>query len=87
MFEHFLDVKLVSNRPMYDYILSREVEDEREVAISFKLLGENVSFGWKDFDIITRLRYGSRRAVEFEHDKALRLRWLYLGDIDEYERC
>lgn len=79
MFGHLLDVKLVFNGPMCLYILLREVKDEWEDIISFKLLGE-VSFGRKDFDIIMGLRYGLRCAVEFEKNKALRLRRLYLGD-------
>lgn len=43
-FGHFLDVKLVFNGPLYHYILLREVVDDRKDVISFKLLGEKVSF-------------------------------------------
>ena len=56
IFGHFLDAKLVFNGPLYHYILLREVEDEGNNIISFKLLGQKVSFGWEDFDTIIGLR-------------------------------
>ena len=50
MFGHFLDIKLVFNGPLCHYILLREVEDEWEDVVSFKLLGEKVSFGRENFE-------------------------------------
>lgn len=88
LFGHFLDAKLVSNGHMCHYILLKEVKNEWDDVISFKLLGHKASFGWKDFDIITGLRFRSRRAVQLEEKKALRLRRLYLGDrtnINEFK--
>lgn len=54
VFGHFLDVELVFNGLMSHYILLKEVEERRDNIIRFKLMGDNVSFGQKDFDIITR---------------------------------
>ena len=68
------------NGPLCHYILLREVEERRDNTINFKSLGEKVSFEWEDFDIITKLRHRLRREVQFEQDKTLRLRRLYLGD-------
>ena len=45
-------------------------------------------FGLEDFDIITRLRYRPIREFQFEQDKALRLKRLYLRDktsMNDYE--
>ena len=65
---------------LFFYILLKEIEEEQEDVISFKLLGDKVFFELKDFDIITGLNYRSRHVVEFEQDKALKLRQLYLDD-------
>ncbi|TYK18820.1 hypothetical protein E5676_scaffold204G00090 [Cucumis melo var. makuwa] len=46
--------------------------------ISFKLLDQKVSFGWEDYDTITKLRFRLRRLVQFEEDK--RLRYLYVDN-------
>ena len=73
MFEHFLDVKLVFNRPLCHYILRIEAKNEREDVVSFKLLGEKISFGRKDFDIMARLRYRPKRAIEFKQNKSFKL--------------
>lgn len=80
VFGHCLDVKLVLNGHLCHYILLREVREDREDVISFKLLGTKVSFGRNEFDIVTQLRYRLRSVVEFEQDRALKLRRLYLGD-------
>ncbi|TYJ97762.1 Ulp1-like peptidase [Cucumis melo var. makuwa] len=68
IFGHFLDVKFIFNGLLCHYILLREVEDERDNVISFKLLHQNVSFGQEDFNTITRLRARPRRPVQFEED-------------------
>ena len=47
-------------------ILLREVDDKRDDAISFKLLGRKVSFGWEDFDTITGLRFMLKCLIQFE---------------------
>lgn len=80
LFGHFLDVMLVFNGPFCHYILLREVEDERDDLISFRLLSQKVYFGRKDFDIIIGLRFRSRCPIQFEQEKALRLGRLCLGD-------
>ena len=71
MFGHFLVIKLVFNGPLCHCILLKEIEEDRATIISFKLLGEKVSFGGEDFDIHRVEVYWSRRPVEFESDKAL----------------
>ncbi|TYK23267.1 Ulp1-like peptidase [Cucumis melo var. makuwa] len=63
IFELFLDVKLVFNGPLCHNILLREVEKGRKNTISFKFLGEKVSFEREDYDIITGLRYRPRREI------------------------
>lgn len=54
----------------------REVEEDMSNTISFKSLGRKVSYGHEQFNIVTKLRYKSKLVVEFNWDKALRLRRL-----------
>ena len=79
LFDHFLDVKLVFNGLLSRYIFLREMDDEWDYVISFKLLSWKVSFERKDYNTIKG--WGLGRDVE---DKALRLRQLYLSNI-QYE--
>ena len=80
IFGHFLDINLVFNGPLCNYILLKEVKDEWNDLISFKLLGQKVSLRWENFDISTGLRFRSRLIVKFKQKKAVRLRRLYLDD-------
>lgn len=49
-----------------------------KVVISFMLLGNKVSFGLGESDIVTGLRFRLRYVVDLQQDKALRLRRLYI---------
>ena len=80
MFGPFLNMKLVFNGLLCHYILLREVKDKQDVVILIKLLDQKVFFGWKNFYTSTRLRARSTRPMQFEEDKARRLKHLYLGD-------
>ena len=75
MFGYFLDVNLVFNGLLCHYIL-------------LLILVEKASFRREKFDIIMRLKYRMSIGVEFEQDKVIRLRRLYLGDrtnMNEFE--
>lgn len=67
-------MKFVFNGSLFHFILLREVEERQNDMISFKLLGDKVFIGWKNFDIIMVLRYRPIYEVQFEQKKALRLR-------------
>ncbi|XP_038904324.1 uncharacterized protein LOC120090678 [Benincasa hispida] len=75
-----MDPWLVFNGLLCHYILLKEVEEDKEDVISFKLLGKKVSFGREEFDIVTNLRYRPRHVVEFDEDIALKLGKLYFGN-------
>ncbi|KAL0539921.1 hypothetical protein IC582_024142 [Cucumis melo] len=54
-FWHFLDLNIVFNGPLIDYLLLREVEDEGKDHISFLLGGVVCTFDKREFNIITGL--------------------------------
>ncbi|XP_022156659.1 uncharacterized protein LOC111023508 [Momordica charantia] len=56
IFGHLLDVDLVFNGPLVHNILLREVEDSTVDSISFNLFGRKVSFGRREFDLISGLK-------------------------------
>lgn len=69
---------LVFNGSSIHNILLREVEDSTRNTISFNLFGRKVSFGWREFDIISGLHYAKTpvRKDIYPH----RLRVLYFND-------
>lgn len=69
---------LVFNRPLVHHLLLMEVEDSYLDMITMDILGNRVSFGYIEFDLITSLKY-RRRAVR-KASSCVRLRKLYLSD-------
>ncbi|XP_022156465.1 uncharacterized protein LOC111023353 [Momordica charantia] len=78
IFGHLLDVDLVFNGPLIHNILLREVEDSTPNTISFNLFGRRVSFGRREFDLISGLHYDRSPVRKVTHSH--KLRTLYFND-------
>ncbi|XP_022158660.1 uncharacterized protein LOC111025123 [Momordica charantia] len=78
IFGHLLNVDLVFNGSLVHNILLREVEDSTTDSISFNLFGRKVSFGRREFDLISGLKYDGSLVKKDTH--VHRLRALYFND-------
>ncbi|XP_022155158.1 uncharacterized protein LOC111022300 [Momordica charantia] len=77
-FGPILDMDVVFNGPLIHHLLLREVEEPRQDIISFDLFGKRVSFGKREFDLITGLSY---RMIRVDNDiPGRRLRARYFKD-------
>ncbi|XP_022157016.1 uncharacterized protein LOC111023842 [Momordica charantia] len=77
-FGPILDMDVVFNGPLIHHLLLREVEEPRQDVISFDLFGKRVSFGKREFDLITGLSHRMNRVDN--HIPGRRLRARYFKD-------
>lgn len=77
-FGPILGMNVVFNGPLLHHLLLREVEEPRDDLISFNLFGNRVSFGKREFDLITGLRHTMNRVDEDVRNRRLRI--LYFQD-------
>ena len=80
IFVHILDVKLVFNGPLCHYILLREVEDERDGVLSFKLLCQKVSFYNTSKDVSFKLTLKAIFLLVYELKEASKQWYLKCND-------
>ncbi|XP_022157998.1 uncharacterized protein LOC111024595 [Momordica charantia] len=78
VFGHLLDVDLVFNGPLIHSVLLREVEESTPDTISFNLFWTKVSFGRREFDIISGLKYYRSPVRKITYPQ--RLRTLYFNN-------